>query len=69
MFPVANGCLALIWPLGMHPTNKNEVIAWDLAYDPSELAGMDADSMRQRMFTKREEMPEGMSACRSRAST
>lgn len=60
MFPVANGCLALMWPLGMHPTNKNEVIAWDLGYDPSELAGMDAATVRERMFTKRDEMPEGM---------
>ncbi|MFX5705693.1 hypothetical protein ABTE52_22140, partial [Acinetobacter baumannii] len=37
-----------------------EVIAWDLGYDPSELAGMDAATVRERMFTKRDEMPEGM---------
>ena len=60
MFPVANGCLALMWPLGMHPTNKNEVIAWDLAYDPAELAGLDAASVRERMFTRKDELPEGM---------
>jgi len=60
MFPVANGCLALMWPLGMHPTNKNEVIAWDLAYDPAELAGLDAATVRERMFTRKDELPEGM---------
>ncbi|MFJ3058638.1 exodeoxyribonuclease I [Herbaspirillum sp. NPDC087042] len=60
MFPVANGCLALMWPLGMHPTNKNEVIAWDLGYDPSELAGLDAATVRERMFTRKDELPEGM---------
>jgi len=60
MFPVAHGCLALMWPLGMHPTNKNEVIAWDLGYDPSELAGLDAATVRERMFTRKDELPEGM---------
>lgn len=60
MFPVANGCLALMWPLAMHPTNKNEVIAWDLSADPAELAALDAATVRQRMFSKREELPEGV---------
>nr|WP_198983779.1 exodeoxyribonuclease I [Herbaspirillum sp. ASV7] len=60
MFPVAQGSLALMWPLGMHPTNKNEVIAWDLGYDPSELAGLDAATVRERMFTRKDELPEGM---------
>jgi len=60
MFPVAQGCLALMWPLGMHPTNKNEVIAWDLGYDPAELAGLDAATVRARMFTRRDDLPEGV---------
>jgi hypothetical protein len=28
---VERGCLAVMWPLASHPTNKNELIAWDLA--------------------------------------
>ncbi|NUU01886.1 exodeoxyribonuclease I [Herbaspirillum robiniae] len=60
MFPVANGCLALMWPLGMHPTNKNEVIAWDLSADPTELATLDAAAVRERMFSKRDALPEGV---------
>jgi exodeoxyribonuclease-1 len=28
----------VMWPLASHPTNKNELIAWDLAHDPRELA-------------------------------
>lgn len=60
MFPVARGCLALMWPIGMHPTNKNEVIAWDLSSDPSELAGLDAETMRLRLFSKSDALPEGM---------
>ncbi|MET3433754.1 exodeoxyribonuclease-1 [Herbaspirillum seropedicae] len=60
MFPVAHGCLALMWPLGMHPTNKNEVIAWDLRHDPSELATLDAATVRERLFSKRDQLPEGV---------
>jgi exodeoxyribonuclease-1 len=60
MFPVASGCLALMWPLGMHPTNKNEVIAWDLSADPAELATLDAAAVRQRMFSKADALPEGI---------
>ena len=60
MFPATQGCLALMWPLGMHPTNKNEILAWDLRGDPSELAKLDADTIRTRMFTKNEDLPPGV---------
>ena len=60
MYPAERGCMAMVWPLALHPTNKNELIVWDLAFDPAELLGLDADTMRQRMFTKTDEMPEGM---------
>ncbi len=60
MFPAERGCLALMWPLAMHPGNKNELIAWDLAHDPRELAAMNADEIRLRLFSKREELPEGV---------
>jgi exodeoxyribonuclease I len=58
-YPVERGCLALVWPLAMHPTNKNELIVWDLSHDPRELATLDADSVRRRMFTRQAELPEG----------
>ena len=61
MFPVERGCLAVAWPLAQHPTNKNEIIVWDLAFDPAELATLDAETVRQRMFTKAEDLPEGVS--------
>ena len=60
MFPATRGCLALMWPLAMHPTNKNELIAWDLAQDPRELASMNVDEIRLRLFTKSDALPEGM---------
>ena len=59
-YPVERGCLAIVWPLGPHPTNKNEVIVWDLAQDPRELASLDADTVRRRMFTRQDELPAGV---------
>jgi len=60
MYGVERGCTALVWPLAPHPTNKNEVIVWDLAADPSELFTLNVDTLRQRMFSKADELPEGV---------
>jgi exodeoxyribonuclease I len=60
MFPAERGCLALMWPLAMHPVNKNELIAWDLAHDPRPLALMNADEIRLRMFTRSDDLPDGV---------
>jgi len=60
MVPVENGCLSVVWPLAMHPSNKNEIIVWDLQYDPGELLGLNAETIRARMFSKAEELPEGV---------
>ena len=57
MFPSERGCLAVMWPLATHPTNKNELLAWDLAYDPAELALLDVATLRQRLFSKSADLP------------
>jgi len=49
-----------VWPLASHPTNKNEVLVWDCRHDPSELFGLNVDTIRERLFTRAAEMPEGM---------
>ena len=61
MFPVEQACLSVVWPLALHPQNKNEVIVWDLRYDPSELTTLDAETIRQRLFTRSDDLPEGVS--------
>ena len=58
-YPAERGCLAIVWPLAAHPTNKNEVIVWDLAQDPRQLAGLDAETVRRRLYTRQEELPAG----------
>jgi exodeoxyribonuclease I len=59
MYGVERGCMAVVWPLGGHPTNKNELIVWDLAFDPSELFDMDVATIRERMFTRAADLAEG----------
>lgn len=58
MYPPERGCMAIVWPLAPHPTNKNELIVWDLSIDPGELASLDAATIRERMFTRADELPE-----------
>lgn len=60
MYGAERGCLAVVWPFAPHPTNKNEVIVWDLAQDPAELMALTTDEIRQRLFTRSADLPEGM---------
>ena len=58
-YALERGSMAVVWPLAVHPFNKNEVIVWDLAHDPRVLHGMDADTARRRLFTRQSELPDG----------
>jgi len=58
-YPVERGCLAVVWPLGAHPVNRNELIVWDLAADPRELQTLDAAAARRRLFTRSDDLDEG----------
>jgi exodeoxyribonuclease-1 len=58
-YPLAQGCMAVVWPLAPHPSNRNELIVWDLAHDPAGLLALDAAQMRERLFSRAEDLPEG----------
>ena len=60
MFAPERGCLAVMFPLATHPGNKNEILAWDLAHDPSELPELDVATLRLRLFSKTADLPEGV---------
>ncbi|MFH7044176.1 exodeoxyribonuclease I [Paucibacter sp. JuS9] len=60
MYGPERGCIALVWPLAPHPTNKNELIVWDCSEDPSELLTLNATAIRERMFVKQADLPEGV---------
>jgi len=59
-FASARGCLAVMWPLARHPRDQNAILCWDLAHNPQELADLDAAAVRQRVFTRAEDLPEGV---------
>lgn len=60
MFPAERGCLGVMWPLASHPSNRNELLAWDLSQDPTKLATLDAGTIRERLFTRSADLPEGV---------
>jgi exodeoxyribonuclease-1 len=60
MYGVERGCIALVWPLAPHPSNKNEVIVWDVAQDPTELFTLSEGAIRTRLFSRAEDLPEGV---------
>jgi exodeoxyribonuclease-1 len=60
MHSVAHGCIGIVWPLAPHPSNKNEIIVWDLAHDPAELFALNAQQIKQRLYTRAEDLPEGV---------
>ncbi len=55
------GCIAVVWPLAPHPVSRNELIVWDLSADPSLLAELDTAALRERMFSRADALPEGVS--------
>lgn len=54
-------CAYTSWmvPVAWHPTNKNAVVMINLAFDPQPLINLDVDAIRERMYTKRDELAEG----------
>ena len=60
MYGADRGGLALVWPLATHPQRRQELIVWDLAHDPSELVGLGAAEIRERLFTRTEALPPGV---------
>jgi exodeoxyribonuclease-1 len=59
-YAAERGAIALVWPLAPHPFNKNELIVWDLAQDPQPLFELDAAAIRERLYTRADALPEGM---------
>lgn len=59
-YPAARGCAALVVPLAVHPVNSNGVIVFDLSADPALLLELSAEEIRERLFTPRDQLPEGV---------
>lgn len=59
-FSSDHGCAAIVMPLALHPSNKNGVLVYDLSADPQALLDLDADAIRERIFTPNSLLPEGV---------
>ena len=56
MFGAARGNTSWIAPLAWHPDNRNALITCDLAGDLTPLLTLDADQLRERLYTRREDL-------------
>ena len=54
-----SGNAALVLPLMKHPDNNNSVVAFNLASSPDDLLRLDVDGLRERLFVKTDDLPEG----------
>jgi len=60
MYPAERGCAAVVVPLARDLTNKNAVYVYDLSVDPQPLFELTAEELSTRIFTRREDLPEGV---------
>lgn len=60
-YSAAMGHIAAVVPLAWHPDNRNEVVVYDLRVDPTPLLTLSAEDIRERMYTRTEDLPEGES--------
>jgi len=58
-FSAARNYVGVVLPLAWHPRNKNALIVCDLHLDPQGMLDLDADTLRQRLYTRREDLAEG----------
>jgi exodeoxyribonuclease-1 len=59
MLPASQGCCSWFLPIAMHPTNKNAIICIDLASDISSIEKLNASEIKDLMYTRQDELPEG----------
>lgn len=59
MYSAEKGCIAVVLPLGKHPTNNNGVLVYDLSVDPEPLLTLPAEEIQYRIFTATEDLPDG----------
>ena len=54
------GNTRMVVPLAAHPINKNSVIVFDLAQDPTLLLDLGAKTLRERLYTSIADLPDGV---------
>lgn len=59
MFPAEQGCLAPVVPLLVNPHNSNEIICYNLRVDPADFLRLDAEEIREKLYTPGLDLAEG----------
>jgi exodeoxyribonuclease-1 len=59
-YPAAQGCLAPVIQLAVHPSQKNTRLCFDLRQDPAQVLDLSPDALRQRLFTRADDLPAGV---------
>ena len=57
MYPSETGCTTLVMPLIGEPGNNNSVLVYDLRYDSGPFMALDEEGLRDRLFTRAEDLP------------
>lgn len=61
MYGASYGAVAPVIPLAPHPVDRNGIIVCDLRHDPADWLDLGVESIRQRLFVRESELPEGQS--------
>lgn len=59
-YPAAEGCLAPVIKVAVHPTQPNKAICFDLRQDPTQVLELSDEALHQRLFSRREDLPAGI---------
>ncbi len=56
MFTRPGGCTSVVYPLSVHPSRTNEIIVYDLRFDPRTWMDLEVKEIRRRVFTRTEDL-------------
>ena len=59
-YPAARACLAVVAPVVRLKSDPNAVVVYDLGEDPAALEGLDATQIATRVFSRAEDLPDGV---------
>jgi exodeoxyribonuclease I len=57
-YSAARHYISVVLPLAWHPKNRNALIVCDLQLDPQVLLQLDGQTLRERLYTRREQLTE-----------
>ena len=60
MYGSDHGSTRLVVPVAAHPSNSNSIIVFDLAQNPALLLDLGAKTLRERLYTANEDLPEAV---------